>query len=354
MNDITKTTDAPTTSPILAFKKDLRSLVERNELVLPANVSIEAFQNAAIVAVQDNPKILRCDQSSVFRSIRRLAASGLVPDGREAALVPFKTRVNGKYVDVCQAMPMVFGLIKVARNSGEVEDIRAHIVYQKEVDEGFFDYVVGDEEKLTHKPILFGDRGDPVAVYAVAVLRNGSRIRQLLTKDEVERMRASSANQRIYEKGQKPRFSKEPIGIWSDWWDEMWKKSAIRRLSKRLPLSSEDLNRIQASDEIEEKIRDITPEDRPESPSERMNRLRENGGDDQANEDVDAHSDVLDGEIVDDEFQTFYNEGMAAYDNFGPDAVCPSNYEEGSVQYRGWQAGFAQAQKQDDEDAQGG
>lgn len=244
---------------IVEFKKDLRSLVERKELALPSSVRPEAFQNAAIVAVQDNPKILSCDKGSVFKAIRTLAAAGLVPDGREAALVPFKTKLNGNFVDVCQAMPMVFGLIKTARNSGEVKDIRAHIVYQNEYDQGRFRYVVGDEERIEHDPIIFEERGEPIGAYAIARLRDGSTIREFMTIADINKVRKAGASQKIYEKGAKPKVSDEPLGIWADWWEEMAKKTVIRRLCKRLPVSSEDARRIMA-DQDHEPIKDVTPE----------------------------------------------------------------------------------------------
>ena len=245
------------TNPMVIFKQTLTELIVTGEFALPSNVKPDAFKNAAVVAAQDNPKIMLCDQSSVFKSLRTLAAAGLVPDGREAALVPFKTKVGNDWIDKCQAMPMVFGLIKMVRRSGEVSDIRAHIVYQNEVDQGRFEYVVGDEESLRHEPILFGEKGAPVAVYAIAKLKDGGIVREFLTAQEVETIRRSSSAQKVFVKGARPEVSKEPIGIWKDWWAEMWKKSAIRRICKRLDMSSEDMRRLMVDEDTESK--DITP-----------------------------------------------------------------------------------------------
>lgn len=244
-------------NPVTIFKQNLSALIDKKELALPSNVSPEAFKNAAVVAIQDNPKILGCEMGSVFKSIRTLAAAGLVPDGREAALVPFKTKDGNNWIDKCQAMPMVFGLIKMVRRSGEVADIRAHIVYQNEVDQGLFEYVVGDQERLEHKPILFGDRGAPVAAYAIAVLKDGNIIREFMSAAEIDTVRRSSSAQKVYTKGEKPKVSDEPIGIWKDWQAEMWKKSVIRRICKRLDMSSEDMRRVMVEQDTE--LRDVTP-----------------------------------------------------------------------------------------------
>ena len=276
MNQIaTQEQSAP--APVVRFKRNLGRLIEGGELALPSNVTTEAFKNAAIVAVQDNPKILGCEEASLFKAIRTLAASGLVPDGREAALVPFNTwdPNTRKKVAKCQAMPMVFGLVKMARRSGTVTDIRAHIVYANEVEQGRFTYQIGDEEVLKHDPILFGEKGAPVGCYAIARLKDGSLIREFMSAQEVDKVRRSGSSQLLFEQGQKPTVSNEPIGIWADWAESMWKKSVIRRLCKRLDLSAEDVRRI-VEDEDHQALRDVTPEEsKPQSFAARANAARE-------------------------------------------------------------------------------
>lgn len=245
MNEVTTQNRPP--SPIQTFKHDLKRLVDAKELALPSNVSTDAFRNAAIVAVQDNPSILSCSAETVFKSIRKLAAAGLVPDGREAALVPFKGS--------CTAIPMVFGLIKMARRSGDVRDIRAHTIHERDE----FEYVVGDEERLTHKPVLFGDKGDPIAYYAIAILKDGTIVRTFMDAFEVERIRKGAASQ---------RGAATPQGIWKDHYEQMAHKTVIRRLVKRLDLSAEDMRHITMDDD-ERPIRDVTPEPEP-PPKERV------------------------------------------------------------------------------------
>ncbi len=232
--------------PLITFKKNLSTLIDGKSLALPSNVSVEAFRNAAIVAAQDNPAIQHCSPESAMKAIRTIAAAGLVPDGREAAIVPF-----GKDA---QAIPMVFGLIKMARRSGDVSDIRAHIVYQNELDQGLFSYVVGDEEKLEHKPILFGDKGSAVAAYAIARLKDGTIVRAFMDKDDIEKVRRSSPQQKKH---------KDPSGIWQQWTDEMWKKTVIRRLCKRLDLSAEDMRRIMVEQDVAAPIKDVSPQETP-------------------------------------------------------------------------------------------
>lgn len=314
-------------NPLQDFKQQMSNLIDSKELALPDNVSASAFRNAAIVAVQDNPQILQCSAQTVFKSIRRLAAAGLVPDGREAALVPFNSK-DGKQ---CQAMPMVYGLIKMARRSGDVKDIRAHLVYQNEIDQKRFEYVIGDEERLTHDPILFGDRGKMVGAYAIARLKDDTLVREFMDADEIDRIRKLGAVN---------RGKDQPVGIWKDHYDAMAKKTVIRRLTKRLDLSAEDMRHIAMDDDMASP-RDITPAEE-ETAKEPRKTLA------QRMQDQDEVPEALDGEVLgpEDENQAqpdpntleFAEGRTAGGDETKSLSECP--YEQGTEDWMNWAAGF--------------
>lgn len=231
-------------APIVAFKRDLTRLKDAGELdMLPANVSFEAFRNAAVVAITDNPSILSCSQESVFKSIRKLAAAGLVPDGREAAIVPYKGQAT--------AMPMVYGLLKVARNSGEISSIWAEVVRE---DEEFRISMTNGERTFEHLYDPMGRKpGRIKGAYAVAKLKDGTVEVETMGYDDIEKRRRASANQK----------GDGPTGIWQQWYDEMAKKTVIRALVKRLPMSSEDMRRVMVEHDDLLPTRDITPPSGP-------------------------------------------------------------------------------------------
>ena len=318
--------------PIVRFKRDLSAVTGAKDFPLPSNVKPEAFTNAAIVAVQDNPAIMQCDTASVMKSIRTIAAAGLVPDGREAAIVPFKGKA--------QAMPMVYGLIKMARRSGDVTDIRAHIVYQNELDQGRFDYVVGDEERLEHSPILFGEKGPAVAAYAIAKLKDGTIVREFMDAAQIDKVRRSSPQQQKNE---------NPSGIWQQWTDEMWKKTVIRRLCKRLDLAAEDYRRIMVEQDAPPPIRDITPEeDAKPNLAAKLNAMQ--------------NDEPITGEIMDDDGHWTdevpwdgafpgsdeYTEGAKAFAAGKPVTDCP--YENDEAKAVDWCGGWHGAKDAADKD----
>jgi recombination protein RecT len=94
-------------------------------------------------------------------------------------------------------------------------------------------------------------------------LKDGGKQRAIMTVAEIERVRAVS------------RAKNGPA--WSQWWDEMAKKTVIRRLSKYLPSSTdkdEEFHRaVQADDELYKEEPASTPaQDEPAAPARRRTR----------------------------------------------------------------------------------
>ncbi len=212
-------------TPMEAMRGTLVKMQPEFAAALPPQIPVEKFIRTTLTAVQMNPELLGADRRSLLGACMKAAQDGLLLDGREAAPVIFNTK-EGKKV---QYMPMVGGILKKIRNSGELSSISAQVVYDKDQ----FEYELGDNESITHKPFLGSDRGKQIAVYAVAKTKDGAIYREVMSVSDVEKVRAAS------------RAGK--FGPWVDWWDEMAKKTVIRRMAKRLP-SSADLDQVIAND----------------------------------------------------------------------------------------------------------
>lgn len=204
--------------------------LSKNEIasVLPPQITIDKFVRVVVTACQMMPELMTCERRSLLASTMKCATDGLIPDGREAAIIPF----GGK----AQYLPMVGGLLKKIRQSGELLSISANAVYSKDE----FDYELGDDEHIKHRPCLDEDRGVFKCVYAVAKTKDGGIYREVMGRVEVEKVRA---------------VSKAKMGPgWTQWYDEMAKKSVIKRMSKRMPSSTdvEDFIHKDNEDEIDE------------------------------------------------------------------------------------------------------
>jgi recombination protein RecT len=215
---------------------------------LPPNVSPERFIRTALTGIQQNPGVCDADRGSLFLAIQRCAGDGLMPDGREAALAVYGGKVN--------YMPMVLGIIK--RLAVADITIEAHVVRENDV----FEQEFGDNASIVHKaPKLGTPRGDLIGVYAIAKLPNGMIMREVMDKDQIDQVRRASRS--------------GGSGPWKDWYDEMARKTVIRRLAKRLPiLDPKVAETVAADDDLYDFAAanagqgdSAPPADRPEQPA---------------------------------------------------------------------------------------
>ena len=181
---------------------------------LPAHVSEGRFMALANRAVLDNPDLWECSTSSVLRALGAAAASGLPIDGKMSSLVVRRPK-QGKPIAAWD--PSYRGMVYLALESGHVRTVEAFAVHARDV----FEAQLGTDSKITHRPHLAGDRGQVVASYAVAELKTGGKVSEVLGLADLEHIRATS-----------PAPDKGP---WGSWPDRMAMKSALRRLLKRLP-----------------------------------------------------------------------------------------------------------------------
>ncbi len=176
-------------------------------------------------AISREPKLLECTKESILTAVVQASTLGLEPctPAGEFYLIPFKNSKTG--VSDALGVPGYRGLIKLARWSGEIAMLSAEAVFDKDE----FECELGLEQRLVHRPNWdTDDRENPenlTKVYAVAKFHDGSYQFIVMTRRQIEaiRMRSRAAN----------------YGPWVTDYVEMAKKTAIRRLAKYLPLSSE-------------------------------------------------------------------------------------------------------------------
>jgi recombination protein RecT len=185
---------------------------------LPPQILSKKFVRVASTAIRNNPKLVECDKQSLYSAFHRCAQTGLLPDGRDAAIVPFGT--------TAQFMPMVAGLCRMARNSGEIKTINAQIVYKNDAYEHWIDE---SGEHFKHVPAR-GDRGNAYLVYAFCQTKDEGVFFEELSMEDCAAIE---------------KMSKQKGGPWNGpFRTEMMRKSAIRRLLKYRVPSSTDVDEI--------------------------------------------------------------------------------------------------------------
>ncbi len=216
---------------------DLRATIQKMESeflsALPPQIDVNKFVRTLMTTVQMNPELLEADRKSLLSSCMKAAQDGLLLDGREAALVTYNTRDKaGNVWKMAQYMPMVGGILKKVRQSGELLTLSANVAHENDE----FVYELGDEERIIHRPLMRGERGLPIAAYAIAKTKDGGIYRDVMTFDEIQNTRSRS---RAKDKGP-----------WVTDWSEMAKKTVIRRLSKRLPMSTDLETTLRRDDDL--------------------------------------------------------------------------------------------------------
>lgn len=199
--------------PVAQLRSEIKGMQTQLMSALPQHIPVERFSRVLMTAVQNNPDLLGCGRQSLWNAVMQAAQDGLLPDGREGAIVPYKSDATW--------MPMIGGIRKKARNSGDISTWDVRAAYEKDV----FQVELGDDERIVHRPSL-GDRGKLIAVYSIATLKDGTKSRDYMTVPEIEKIR---------------KKSKAKNGPWNDatFYDEMAKKTLARRHSKQLPTSAD-------------------------------------------------------------------------------------------------------------------
>jgi len=196
--------------------------------VTPENVA-----RAAITCILQNPKLIECDYEFLLRAIVQAATFGLLVDGRQAHLVPFKTKINGQYKMTCQLMIDYKGQVQLIRRSPNVSNFYSFVIYENDT----YTVQLGTDPKIEHTPCTNGKRGEPIMVYSVIRYKDGAFDFQVMTKEEVEYVRDHYSK-----RDNDGKFS----AAWVDRFTEMMRKTCIHNHAKTADLSYLSAMAIQA------------------------------------------------------------------------------------------------------------
>lgn len=174
-------------------------------------ITAHLFLASVRLAMAKNPKIARCTPVSIVLGCMDVARVGLSPDGKKAALVPFK--------GVATAVIMYQGYLDIIYRTGLIASATCQVVYEGE--EKFLDFDLGTNE-ISFKPPL-GDRDDSrpvIGAYAKAVAKDGVGV-WLEVMGAKELRKAARVN----------KFG----DVREQWPGEMDRKTPLRRMIKFMP-----------------------------------------------------------------------------------------------------------------------
>jgi recombination protein RecT len=195
--------------PLVVMRERLEARRDelKNALV---DIPPEQFIRALTTSAQINPELQAVTWQSLWDACMRACRDGLLPDGVEGAIVPYKAKATW--------IPMYQGLLRRFRRSGQFKWVTANVVREGEV---FAHHIDEQGEHFTHVP---GDSFEApiVKVYAMATTKDGGVFVTVMSLAEANKIRNMS------------RASRDDAP-WKLWPEEMYKKTALRRLCKVLP-----------------------------------------------------------------------------------------------------------------------
>jgi len=190
-----------------------KGLQAQLRLALPKHVTPERLARIVLTEIRRTPELLRCTRESLLGAIIQAAQLGLEPGVLgECWIIPY-----GKEATF---IPGYRGMAQLAWRSDQVASVAARAVFDGDV----FDFDYGSDE-LKHKPQGETDPANLTHAYAIVHIKGGGRIWDVLTRAEIEKVRARSAA--------------SGKGPWVTDYAEMAKKTALRRLLKLAPCSAE-------------------------------------------------------------------------------------------------------------------
>lgn len=214
----------------------MRGQIER---ALPKHLTGDRMARILLTAVRKVPDLARCTEASFASCVMDLASIGLEPNSPlgHAYLIPRYSRERQAWE--CTTILGYQGLIELARRSGSVRSLYAHVVREGDL----FEYELGLRKALRHVPRA--PISAPVThAYAVAHLAgDADPIFEVLTRDEVELRRKRGANG----------------PAWRTDWEAMAKKSAVRALWPWLPRSAEMAQAVELDDDGDRSVEPSSP-----------------------------------------------------------------------------------------------
>lgn len=200
---------------------------------LPRHLDADKMIYVALETVRSDSFLRQCEPLSIVQAVLEASQLGLMLGNKlgHAYLVPRRDKKANNILK-CQLLIGYRGFIALAHRTGKVSSIYPAIVHGGDQ----FSLKLGTGRQLVHVPVLDpAKRGEWIGAYAVVEFRDGRTDFEWMTRQEIEKVKQCSES------------ASEAWSPWRRFEDEMIKKSPIRRMAKRLCLSSEDMTLVEAA-----------------------------------------------------------------------------------------------------------
>lgn len=239
MTDVVKT--PPKDARVMSIFQSPQ-MKEELKKALPKHLTADRMLRIALTEVRKNPKLLECTKESFAGALMETSQLGLEPGGYLGHTF-LQPTWNGKLRrQECQLILGYKGMLELVRRTAKINRIRARAVYENDL----FEYEYGTHEKIRHIPCTEGNKGEVVLFYSTAhIAATGECLFEIMTKSQVDAIRDE-----VFRK------NKYVGGPWAEHYEEMAKKTVLRRAFKYLPISTEIAQAITLDELAEAGVQD--------------------------------------------------------------------------------------------------
>lgn len=200
------------------FSEQLTDKLISVESALPKDFNRERFVQNCLAVLNENPQLAKVNPAQTIQGLLKGAYLGLDFMNREAYLIPYGNTVNFQ--------TDYRGETKFARKYSirPILDIYAKVV--RDGDE-FIEEIIDGRPSITFRPQAF-NKSDIIGAFAIVLFKDGGMLYEVMSVDDIQSVRQN------YSKASQSK-------AWKYSFDEMCKKTVLRRLCKHISIDFESV-----------------------------------------------------------------------------------------------------------------
>lgn len=203
---------------VAKFSEQLTDKLVNVEAALPKDFNRERFVQNCLAVMNETPQLANINAAHVIQGLLKGAYLGLDFMNRECYLIPY-----GKSVSFQTDYK---GEVKFTKkySTRKIMDIYAKVV--RDGDE-FLEEITDGHPSITFRPKTF-NKADIIGAFAVCLFKDGGMIYEVMSVDDINSVRQN------YSKASQSK-------AWKNSFDEMCKKTVLRRLCKHIDTDFESV-----------------------------------------------------------------------------------------------------------------
>lgn len=219
-----------------ALARTITGVMPQLPSLLPPDISVEQFRAALFLELSGRQQLAQCTDTSLRDAVIKAGINGMLP-GRDCHLLPFKNKGRLEAVFV----PNYFGILLTLERTGKVRKAFAQAVHEH--DAFTFDFFA---DTYSHVPAMLQGKepGKLLFYYGAVQTTDGVYHVEPMELSEIE--------------GIKRRAPAHDSGPWQTDFDQMARKTALKRCCKFVRLTQQQQEML-AEDDARELL-DIPPE----------------------------------------------------------------------------------------------